>query len=37
VSAMQLAPGTYMAEFVIHDGDLDRAVGCITISITAPD
>jgi hypothetical protein len=33
VSALGLAPGTYTAEFVIHDGDTDRAVGCITIVI----
>jgi hypothetical protein len=37
VNAMRLAPGTYTAEFVIHDGDLDRAVGCITIAIAAAD
>jgi hypothetical protein len=29
-----LAPGTYTAEFVIHDGDRDRGVGCVTIVIT---
>jgi hypothetical protein len=34
VSALGLAPGTYVAEFVIHDGDTDRAVGCVTITIT---
>lgn len=34
VSALGLAPGTYMAEFVIHDGDDDRAVGCVTIVVT---
>jgi hypothetical protein len=34
VSELGLAPGTYLAEFVIHDGDVDRAVGCITIVIT---
>jgi hypothetical protein len=33
VSALGLAPGTYTAEFVIHDGDTDRGVGCITIVI----
>jgi len=34
VSALGLGPGTYMAEFVIHDGDDDRAVGCVTIVVT---
>jgi hypothetical protein len=34
VSSLGLAPGTYIAEFVIHDGDEDRAIGCITITIT---
>jgi hypothetical protein len=34
VSALGLAPGTYVGEFVIHDGDKDRAVGCVTIVIT---
>jgi hypothetical protein len=33
VSALGLAPGTYIGEFVIHDGDRDRAVGCVTIVI----
>jgi hypothetical protein len=33
VRALGLAPGTYHAEFVIHDGDRDRAVGCVTIAI----
>lgn len=37
VAALGLAAGTYIAEFVIHDGDLDRAVGCVTITIRAPD
>jgi hypothetical protein len=36
VNALGLPPGTYIGEFVIHDGDKDRAVGCITIVITAP-
>jgi hypothetical protein len=36
VSALGLSPGTYTAEFVIHDGDKDRAVGCITIVIGPP-
>jgi hypothetical protein len=34
VSSLGLAPGTYVAEFAIHDGDRDRGVGCITIEIT---
>jgi hypothetical protein len=33
VDALGLAPGTYIAEFVIHDGDKDRAVGCTTIVV----
>lgn len=33
VDALGLAPGTYIAEFVIHDGDRDRGVGCVTITI----
>jgi hypothetical protein len=37
VSTLGLRPGTYIAEFVIHDGDKDRAVGCVTIVITATD
>ena len=35
VSALGLAPGTYVGEFVIHDGDHDRAIGCVTITITS--
>ena len=31
VSSLGLAPGSYIAEFVIHDGDHDRGVGCVTI------
>jgi hypothetical protein len=34
VSSLSLPPGTYTAEFVIHDGDVDRGVGCIEIVIT---
>lgn len=34
VSSLGLAPGTYIGEFVIHDGDKDRGVGCVTIVIT---
>lgn len=37
VSALGLAPGTYIGEFVIHDGDRDRAVGCVTIVIAPSD
>jgi len=35
VSALGLSPGTYTAVFVVHDGDRDRAIGCITIIITS--
>ncbi len=33
VGDLGLAPGVYQGEFVIHDGDLDRAIGCVTIVI----
>jgi hypothetical protein len=33
VDSLGLAPGSYIAEFVIHDGDHDRGVGCVTIVI----
>ena len=33
VDALMLPAGTYVAEFVIHDGDRDRGVGCVTITI----
>jgi len=33
VASLGLGPGTYQAEFVIHDGDEDRGVGCVSISI----
>jgi len=33
VDALGLAPGSYIAEFVIHDGDRDRGIGCVTITI----
>lgn len=33
VSGLGLTPGTYQAEFVIHDGDRDRGVGCVNIQI----
>ncbi len=36
VAALGLAPGTYVAEFVIHDGDKDLGVGCVTIVIVGP-
>ena len=34
VSSLGLPPGNYIGEFVIWDGDTDRAVGCINIVIT---
>jgi hypothetical protein len=33
VSSLGLRPGTYVAEFGIHDGDDNRGVGCVTIVI----
>jgi hypothetical protein len=33
VKSLGLGPGSYVAEFVIHDGDTDRGVGCVTIVI----
>jgi hypothetical protein len=33
VNSLGLGPGTYTAEFVIHDGDDNRGVGCVTITI----
>jgi len=33
VNSLGLGPGVYTAEFVIHDGDRDRGVGCVTIII----
>ena len=33
VSGLGLTIGTYQAEFLIHDGDTDRGVGCATIVI----
>jgi hypothetical protein len=33
VSELGLAPGSYSAEFVIGDGDYDRAVGCVMIVV----
>jgi hypothetical protein len=35
VRSLGLGPGTYIGEFVIHDGDKDRGVGCVTIVIAA--
>jgi hypothetical protein len=35
VSAVGLAPGKYTALFSVHDGDLDRAIGCVNI-VLAP-
>jgi hypothetical protein len=34
VSSLNLPPGTYTAEFVIHDGDVDRGIGCVVIVIS---
>lgn len=33
VSKLGLTSGTHQAEFVIHDGDFDRAIGCVSIQI----
>jgi hypothetical protein len=33
VSAIGLAPGSYTAVFSVHDGDHDRGIGCIGITI----
>jgi hypothetical protein len=33
ITGLGLAPGTYLAEFVIHDGDRDRGVGCVNFTI----
>ncbi len=33
VNSLGLVAGSYVAEFVIHDGDDDRGVGCININI----
>jgi cysteine-rich repeat protein len=33
VADLGLMPGGYLAEFVIHDGDRDRGVGCVSIVI----
>jgi hypothetical protein len=34
VAAIGLSPGTYTALFAVHDGDRDRAIGCVTITVT---
>jgi hypothetical protein len=34
VSTLGLGPGTYTAVFSVHDGDRDRAIGCVNIVIT---
>lgn len=33
VNSLGLAPGTYAAEFMIFDGDKERGVGCVNITI----
>jgi hypothetical protein len=33
VNKLGLAPGQYTAVFSVHDGDRDRAIGCVTITI----
>lgn len=33
VSGLGLSAGTYQAEFLIHDGDRDRGIGCVTLQI----
>ena len=33
VSALGIGPGSYTAVFSVHDGDHDRAIGCVTIVI----
>jgi hypothetical protein len=33
VSALGIGPGSYTGVFSVHDGDHDRAIGCITIVI----
>jgi hypothetical protein len=33
VSNLGLTTGTYQAEFVVHDGDFDRGIGCVSIQI----
>ena len=33
VNSLELTPGIYRAQFVVHDGDGDLAINCITIQI----
>lgn len=33
VSSLGLAKGSYQAQFLVHDGDTDRGIGCVTINI----
>lgn len=33
VSSLGISTGTHQAEFLIHDGDRDRGVGCITVNV----
>jgi len=33
VSSLGLTTGTYQVEFLIHDGDIDRGIGCVGITI----
>jgi hypothetical protein len=33
VNSLGLSAGTYNGEFVIHDGDVNRAIACVTIVI----
>ena len=34
VSAIGIGPGSYTAVFSVHDGDRDRAIGCLSIVVT---
>jgi hypothetical protein len=36
VSSLGLAPGSYSAVFSIHDGDQERAIGCVTPIVIVP-
>jgi hypothetical protein len=33
VTTLGLGPGSYTAVFSVHDGDRDRAIGCVNIVI----
>lgn len=33
ISSLGLSPGTHRAEFVIHDGDSNRGVGCVNFQV----